>query len=463
MPTPEAPARRVGERGRLAPRSGFPGRPARKTSPTIPNRAVAGTATARFGISVLLGGQLQHILREEQSLVNVRRDVFGQFPADFRAHQDADRRIVPFRHHALAVVFHVDAELHGVRTVEFLRLQLDEDVAFQDAVVEDEVDALVGVVDQDLLLPSLKTEAGAHFEDEILQVVADPLFQVVLLPTRRQPRAEEFQHVVRLDEIVGIELLDLALHHRGILARIPAPAAALVVLAFDLALQLLHAPGSPYRLERVERAHQSVVHRNQLEHVRIGCPVEQRPGRYFDASVAVLDQKAVFGSGNRRFPDRRKRFRDPGPLRRRQLGNRRFPIPETCPEIGGNRQGKPRKGQIKAPVLLEAFGGDRLVGNPFGKPLEQPFAVFRPVFAVLFVFDNVEPGDPRTRRHASVDDGERILPERVGSRPDASDQRIEVLFHPSISLSERIAAAADASSDSISPQIFSAGSSSAYL
>ena len=50
---------------------------------------------------------------------------------------------------------HVDGELGRVLVAEALRLELDEDMALEDAVVEDEVDPVIAVVDEYLLLARL--------------------------------------------------------------------------------------------------------------------------------------------------------------------------------------------------------------------------------------------------------------------------------------------------------------------
>lgn len=61
-----------------------------------------------------------------------------------------------------------DWKLHGVCTIEFLRLQLNEYVTLQNTVVEHEVDPLVGVIDQNLLLTRLEAEPRPHFKDKLL-------------------------------------------------------------------------------------------------------------------------------------------------------------------------------------------------------------------------------------------------------------------------------------------------------
>lgn len=51
---------------------------------------------------------------------------------------------------------------------EFVVFEFYDDVAMEDAVVEDEVGKVVAVVNDDAFLAGLKTEAIAEFEEEFL-------------------------------------------------------------------------------------------------------------------------------------------------------------------------------------------------------------------------------------------------------------------------------------------------------
>lgn len=56
-------------------------------------------------------------------------------------------------------------------------LEVDQHVAAQQPVVEDEVDEEVAVVEREPLLPRLEQEALAEFEQEVLEAVDDGRFQ----------------------------------------------------------------------------------------------------------------------------------------------------------------------------------------------------------------------------------------------------------------------------------------------
>ena len=61
---------------------------------------------------------------------------------------------------------------------ELVEFQVDQDVAAQEAVVEDEVEEVVVVVEGEALLPGLEEEAFAEFEEEVLEMVDDGGFEV---------------------------------------------------------------------------------------------------------------------------------------------------------------------------------------------------------------------------------------------------------------------------------------------
>lgn len=53
--------------------------------------------------------------------------------------QQADGRVVVRLHHLVLVVVHVEIQLRGIFVAETINLQIDDDVALQDAMVENEV------------------------------------------------------------------------------------------------------------------------------------------------------------------------------------------------------------------------------------------------------------------------------------------------------------------------------------
>jgi hypothetical protein len=60
--------------------------------------------------------------------------------------------------------------------LDFVHFEIDEDEAAEVAVVEDEIDVIMGVVQRDAVLPPDESEAFAQFQKEGLEVVAEAGF-----------------------------------------------------------------------------------------------------------------------------------------------------------------------------------------------------------------------------------------------------------------------------------------------
>jgi hypothetical protein len=61
---------------------------------------------------------------------------------------------------------------------DFVHLEIDQDEATEVAVVEDEIDVVVGVVQRDPVLPPDKGETLSQFQKEGLEVVAETGFEI---------------------------------------------------------------------------------------------------------------------------------------------------------------------------------------------------------------------------------------------------------------------------------------------
>jgi hypothetical protein len=79
--------------------------------------------------------------------------------------------------------------------------QLNEDVAFEDAMVEDEIDKEVFLADEDALLAGLEAKAMAEFEEEAVEVVEKGGFEIGLLDGEVIWEAEELEGVEVLREV----------------------------------------------------------------------------------------------------------------------------------------------------------------------------------------------------------------------------------------------------------------------
>ncbi len=96
------------------------------------------------------------------------------------AEQDADGRVVAFGHHIFPIPAHIGVELAEVFVGERFDLQLHQNVAFEDAMIEDQVHKAVGVAYQDAFLPRFETETVAQLQQKVMQLVQQGVLQVGL-------------------------------------------------------------------------------------------------------------------------------------------------------------------------------------------------------------------------------------------------------------------------------------------
>jgi hypothetical protein len=129
-------------------------------------------------LDLFLFGQFELVLGDEQIIVHAGDGVLHQGVVLLRAEQDADRRVVVVGHHVFPVPAHIRVELAQVSVGERLDLQLHQHVAFENAMIEDQVHKAVGVADQDALLPRLETEAVAQLQQKVMQLVQERVFQI---------------------------------------------------------------------------------------------------------------------------------------------------------------------------------------------------------------------------------------------------------------------------------------------
>lgn len=74
----------------------------------------------------------------------------------------------------------VNLHLAEVLMGKLVELEVDDDVAAEEAVVEDEVDEVVVFIEGEALLAGLEEEAFTEFEEEVLEAIDDGLLEVGL-------------------------------------------------------------------------------------------------------------------------------------------------------------------------------------------------------------------------------------------------------------------------------------------
>ena len=86
---------------------------------------------------------------------------------------------------------------------ELVELQVDDQIATQEAVVEDEIEKVVVAIEGESLLPRLEEEALAEFEEEVLQVRDEGGLEIRLGVGGLLGEAEEFKDERFFEEVFG--------------------------------------------------------------------------------------------------------------------------------------------------------------------------------------------------------------------------------------------------------------------
>lgn len=204
-----------------------------------------------------------------------------------------------------AVVTEVGVDLSGVGVGEGLGLEVDEDVAFQPAVVEDQIDEVVGAADADLFLTGLEAEAVTQFEKEGLEVVDERALQIFFPQGLGRRESEEFENVGIPDDVHGAQGLGGFMGKAGEFLLVRGKAGAFEEQGTDLAFQSPDSPCTADGFDLVEDSLQGVVEFHQFDEMGeaerlekpLGWQGESRPGRSV-GSDAVRDQVPKAGEAD---------------------------------------------------------------------------------------------------------------------------------------------------------------------
>ena len=117
------------------------------------------------------------------------------------AKEDADGRLIALGHHAGFEIVEVVIHLAGVAVFEGADFQIEQHMAAEPAVIENEVHVIVLVAEGHPELAGFETKAGAEFEEEFLQVVEQGRFQIIFGVVRQLGEAGEFQDIGVANEV----------------------------------------------------------------------------------------------------------------------------------------------------------------------------------------------------------------------------------------------------------------------
>ena len=101
--------------------------------------------------------------------------LFGGF-----TEEEADGGVFVGELHLAVVVVHIHLHLAEVLMRELVELEINDDVAAEEAVVEDEVHEVVVLIEGEALLPGLEEEAFAKLQEEVLEASDDGVLEVGL-------------------------------------------------------------------------------------------------------------------------------------------------------------------------------------------------------------------------------------------------------------------------------------------
>jgi hypothetical protein len=71
------------------------------------------------------------------------------------AQQNSNRRAITLGHHVLAIPTHIGIELTDIFLAEFCHFEFDQDMAFENAMVEHQIDEKMLVTDQNTFLDEI--------------------------------------------------------------------------------------------------------------------------------------------------------------------------------------------------------------------------------------------------------------------------------------------------------------------
>lgn len=201
------------------------------------------------------GGFVRHfhgVIGDEEAIGQIPEGEFDEglvFPG---AEQNADGGLVASGHFMLFVISDVGIELAEIFVGEGLGLQLDEDVALEDAVVEDEVHEEILSTNEDPFLACFEAEAVAHFEKKLLQSFEQGIFQIRFAHGVPRAETEKLEDVRIADDVCRLDGFRPGVSHGGERFLVPGKTTALIVETGDLAAKLADGPVAPNALDLVE-------------------------------------------------------------------------------------------------------------------------------------------------------------------------------------------------------------------
>ena len=118
-------------------------------------------------------GEVELVLLDKELAIHLVGSVFDKEFVFVSGEDDADRGVISLGVLLSGEIAEIQVHLADVVVFDIVDLEIDEDEAAEDAMVEDEIDAVVGVVQRDAVLSADEGEALAKLEEEGLEVIAE--------------------------------------------------------------------------------------------------------------------------------------------------------------------------------------------------------------------------------------------------------------------------------------------------
>jgi hypothetical protein len=125
------------------------------------------------------------------------------------AEEDADGGVLVGSLHEAVEVVHIHLHLPQILMVELVELQVDNHIAAQQTVVEDEIDEKMVLVEGEALLAGLEEKSLAELKQEVFQLIYDCGFHVgfgiarFLVQSKEFKDVRFFENVRRLDDYLS--------------------------------------------------------------------------------------------------------------------------------------------------------------------------------------------------------------------------------------------------------------------
>ncbi len=166
-----------------------------------------GDGLVEFGLEEFFGGQDGEVFGDVDAAF-VEFEEFDLFLLFSGAEDDAEGRLFVGFLFVFGEPAEVEFHLAFVFVAEVAEFEVDGDQAFEFAVVEEEVDVEVVVVDLEAFLAGDEAEACAEFEEELFDVAEDGVFEVFFEVVVVE--VEEVEDVGIFEEEVGGDFLVVA-------------------------------------------------------------------------------------------------------------------------------------------------------------------------------------------------------------------------------------------------------------